>query len=83
MEYQSELISGLNEKAKQLRRNVLRCIGVGAAGHVGGSFSSAEIAAALYFYKMKHNPKDPAMKDRDRFLLSKGHAAVLQYAALA
>ncbi|MDF2592604.1 MAG: transketolase subunit, partial [Clostridia bacterium] len=58
-------------------------IGVGVAGHVGGSCSSADIVAALYFYKMKHDPKNPKMEDRDRFLLSKGHVAILQYAALA
>lgn len=83
MGYDKELLERLTEQAKQLRRNVVRCIGVGVAGHLGGSNSSADIMAALYFYKMKHDPKNPHMKDRDRFLLSKGHAAILQYAALA
>lgn len=79
----NEQIRELEEQAKQLRRNVIECIGVGVAGHLGGSFSSADIVSALYFYKMKHDPKDPKMPDRDRFLLSKGHVAILQYAALA
>jgi transketolase len=78
-----ELIRYLEDRAKQLRRDVIECIGVGTAGHLGGSFSSADIVAALYFYKMKHDPKNPDMPDRDRFLLSKGHVAILQYAALA
>ena len=43
----------------------------------------AEVVATLYFYKMKHNPQNPGWEDRDRFLLSKGHAALVQYAALA
>lgn len=83
MEYSKELISSLQEKAKILRRNVVVSIGVGVAGHIGGSNSSADIVAALYFYKMHYDSKNPKMKDRDRFLLSKGHVAILQYAALA
>jgi len=50
---------------------------------LGGSCSCAEIVVALYFHKMKHDPKNPAWPERDRFLLSKGHAALAQYAALA
>lgn len=83
MEYSRELIEGLEGMAKQLRRDVVVSIGVGVAGHIGGSNSAADIVAALYFYKMKHDPKNPHMADRDRFLLSKGHVAILQYAALA
>ena len=78
-----ELLTGLSQKAKQLRRDVIYSIGVGVAGHIGGSFSSADIVSALYFHKMHHDPKNPHMPDRDRFLLSKGHVGVLQYAALA
>lgn len=83
MEYQEDLIRELEEKAKRLRRDVVVSIGVGVAGHIGGSNSSADLVAALYFYKMKYDPKHPKEKDRDRFLLSKGHVAILQYAALA
>ncbi len=83
MEYSKELIDDLDKKAKKLRKDVVISIGVGVAGHIGGSNSSADIVTALYFYKMKHDPKNPKMTDRDRFLLSKGHVAILQYAALA
>lgn len=83
MKYDRELIEGLEKQAKQLRKDVVVSIGVGVAGHIGGSNSSADIVTALYFYKMKHDPKNPHMRDRDRFLLSKGHVAILQYAALA
>jgi transketolase len=83
MKYSKELLEDLRKKGQQLRKDVIISIGVGVAGHVGGSCSSADIVAALYFYKMKHDPKNPKMEDRDRFLLSKGHVAILQYAALA
>lgn len=83
MSYSKELIEDLQMRAKKIRRDVVECIGVGVAGHLGGSNSSADIVTALYFYKMKYDPKDPQKKDRDRFLLSKGHVAILQYAALA
>jgi transketolase len=76
-------IPELEKKARALRLNIVKMIGVGQKGHLGGSFSLAEIVAVLYFYKMKHDPKNPQWKDRDRFLLSKGHAALVQYAALA
>ncbi|MCR5033056.1 MAG: transketolase [Lachnospiraceae bacterium] len=83
MTYSDELIQDLEAKARKIRRDVIVSIGVGVAGHVGGSNSSADIVTALYFYKMKHDPKNPKMEDRDRFLLSKGHVGILQYSALA
>ena len=83
MSYDKALLEELRTKAKILRRDVVISIGVGVAGHLGGSCSSADLVAVLYFYKMKHDPKNPKMEDRDRFLLSKGHVAILQYAALA
>lgn len=78
-----EQLAMLKKMGWQLRKDVIISIGIGVAGHVGGSCSSADLVAALYFYKMKHDPKNPKMPDRDRFLLSKGHVAILQYAALA
>ena len=83
MAYDKALIQDLQAKAKLLRKDVVISVGVGVAGHIGGACSSADLVAALYFYKMKHDPKNPKMPDRDRFLLSKGHVAILQYAALA
>lgn len=72
----------LEKQAGEIRKDIVAMIGVGKAGHLGGSCSLADIVTVLYFYKMKHNPGDPGRKDRDRFLLSKGHAAIVQYAAL-
>lgn len=79
-----EIVKMLEDKALRIREHVVcDLIGTGKVGHLGGSCSCAEIVAALYFYKMKHDPLNPSMPDRDRFLLSKGHAALVQYAALA
>lgn len=77
------VISNLKEKARYLRIEVLRMLTDAGSGHTGGSLSAADIVTALYFYKMKHNPENPQWKERDRFILSKGHAAPILYAALA
>jgi len=69
--------------ANKLRLNVLEMIGEGKQGHLGGSNSAAEIVAALYFDIMNLDVNDAKFRDRDRFILSKGHAALIQYAALA
>ena len=80
----AEVVRAIEDKALQMREHIVNdLIGAGKVGHLGGSCSSAEIVAALYFHKMKHDPKNPKAPDRDRFLLSKGHAALGQYAALA
>jgi len=76
-------IDELEKTARTLRLNIIKMIGVGHKGHLGGSCSLAEIVAVLYFHKMKHDPHNPLWEERDRFLLSKGHAALIQYAALA
>lgn len=73
----------IREKAKILRRHIVSMIGCDNVGHLGGSCSSADLVAALYFYKMRLDVKNPKYSGRDRFLLSKGHAALVQYAALA
>lgn len=69
--------------ARKIRLDIVRMVGVGQKGHLGGSCSIADVVTALYFSKMRHNPANPYWPDRDRFLLSKGHAALVQYAALA
>jgi len=69
--------------AKRLRRHIISMTGKAGSGHPGGSLSAVEIVIALYFRQLRHNPKDPQWPDRDRFILSKGHAAPLLYAALA
>lgn len=75
-------IQRIQRIAWDLRADVVRMIGVGKPGHLGGSCSLAEIAAALYFAKMRFDPKAVDDPRRDRFLLSKGHSVLIQYAAL-
>jgi len=73
----------LEQKAKLLRRHVITMIANAGSGHPGGSLSAADVITALYFKVMRHDPKNPKWPDRDRFVLSKGHAAPILYAALA
>jgi transketolase len=75
-------IRRIGKIAWDLRADVVRMIGIGKAGHLGGSCSLAEIAASLYFAKMRFDPQALENPDRDRFLLSKGHSVLIQYAAL-
>lgn len=79
----SKDIGFLKEQARRIRVAIVKMLTEAGSGHTGGSLSSADIVAALYFYKMKHKPSDPKWELRDRFILSKGHAAPLLYAALA
>ena len=76
------LVKELKGKALKLRYNLLEMMGVGKAGHLGGSSSLAETIAVLYFNKMKLDKSNPKWAGRDRLILSKGHAALIQYAAL-
>jgi len=76
-------IGYLKERAKEMRIEILKMLEKSGSGHTGGSLSAADIVAALYFYKMKHRPSDPDWAGRDRFILSKGHAAPVLYTALA
>jgi transketolase len=73
----------LEKIANELRVSVIRQLYYAGSGHPGGSLSAADIVATLYFSEMNVDPRRPGMKDRDRFVLSKGHAAPLLYAALA
>ena len=84
MSYPSEaLLNELEAAARQLRVDSLKMIHRRAAGHPGGSLSAAEIMAALFFSRLRIDPQNPNWPDRDRFILSKGHASALLYAALA
>jgi len=76
-------IPELEKMARQLRRHVITMIATAGSGHPGGSLSAADIVTALYFKVMHHDPKNHQWPDRDRFVLSKGHAAPILYAALA
>jgi transketolase len=78
----NDTVKRLRSMAMQLRADVVEMIGVGKAGHLGGSVSLGEIVATLYFHKMRFDPKRITDPNRDRFLLSKGHAVLIQYAAL-
>lgn len=72
----------LAEKARRIRINALKAIHAAKSGHPGGSLSSADILATLYFGELNIDPKNPKMADRDKFVLSKGHAVPALYAAL-
>ncbi len=78
-----ELLQGLREKARLLRRHSLESTSEAGSGHPTSCCSAADLVAALYFHAMRFDPKDPAHPLNDQFLLSKGHAAPVLYAALA
>ncbi len=71
------------EKARLIRRNIIKMLGQAGSGHTGGSLSASDIAACLYFWEMNIDPNRPHWVERDRFVLSKGHAAPVLYAVLA
>lgn len=71
------------ELARRIRAHVLRMTSAGKSSHVGSSLSAADILAVLYGKVLRLNPGDPAFPDRDRFIMSKGHAGASVYAALA
>ena len=73
----------LEEQAAQLRRDILEMIYTAKAGHPGGSLSAADIITALFFHVLHIDPQNPDWPDRDRFVLSKGHACPALYSALA
>jgi len=73
----------LKEVAKRLRRDIVTMIGKAGSGHPGGSLSAVEILTTLFWRILRHKPSDPQWQDRDRFILSKGHAAPLLYSVLA
>jgi len=69
--------------AKQMRREVIEMITAAGSGHPGGSLSATEIVVTLFMDVMKHDPSNPKWKDRDRFILSKGHCCPILYAVMA
>lgn len=73
----------LKSRAKQIRRDIIEMTCAAGSGHPGGSLSATEIFAVLYFGVMRHDPKNPKWPDRDRLILSKGHASPVLYSALA
>ncbi|MEW6266969.1 MAG: transketolase [Thermodesulfobacteriota bacterium] len=73
----------LEEKCRRIRRHIIREVGDAGSGHPGGSLSAVEIVASLFFKIMRLDPENPKWPDRDRFIMSKGHASALLYAVLA
>ena len=73
----------LQKKAAQIRRDIVDIVYRNSAGHIGGSLSEKDILVALYYEVMKIDPKNPHWSERDRFILSKGHAIDAYYCVLA
>lgn len=82
-EITEEAVAITTAKARQIRRNIIKMLGQAGSGHTGGSLSASDIAACLYFWEMNIDPAKPDWTERDRFVLSKGHAAPVLYAVLA
>ena len=76
-------IKSLEERAKIIRRYVIKMLAKAGSGHPGGSLSAVDLLVVLFYNKMRHNPQQPKWQDRDRFILSKGHGCPALYAILA
>jgi len=76
-------IKELKKKAIQIRKDILTMLEKAGSGHTGGSLSLVEILLALYYYKARHDPKNPNWRERDKIILSKGHGCPALYAVLA
>lgn len=76
-------IKMVEEKARSIREKIITMLGQAGSGHTGGSLSAADLLACLYFWELQVDPQQPHWPDRDRFVLSKGHAAPVLYAVLA
>lgn len=83
VELSKEELKRLSLLAVRIRKHIIEMLYQARSGHPGGSLSAVEAMVALYFHCMRHNPKNPKDPDRDRFILSKGHAAPALYATLA
>lgn len=79
----NDQISKLESTAREIRLSIVKMVGIGKPGHIGGSCSIADIIAVLYFHKMDIDPLSIDWEERDRLIISKGHSALAQYAALA
>jgi len=76
-------VDQLKKKAEEIRYDIVSMIAEAGSGHPGGSLSAADLGSTLFFNEMKYDPQNLKWQDRDRFILSKGHAAPLLYALLA
>jgi len=82
-EINADAIQNVQDQARLIRQDIIKMLGEAGSGHSGGSLSAADIVACLYFWEMNIDPSRPQWEERDRFVLSKGHAAPVLYAALA
>ncbi|MFO0793106.1 MAG: transketolase [Candidatus Brocadiaceae bacterium] len=73
----------LEDRSKVIRRHVITMLAKAGSGHPGSSLSTVDLLVALFYSKLRHNPRQPAWPDRDRFVMSKGHACPALYATLA
>lgn len=76
-------IRELEGAARRLRVEILKMLNTASSGHTGGSLSAIDVLTVLYFHVLRHDPSNPDWEERDRFVLSKGHAAPALYACLA
>jgi transketolase len=83
MAQKTKNVEALKEIARKVRIDLLNSLHKAKSGHTGGSLSSVEILVTLYFYELRHNPKNSHWEGRDRFVLSKGHGVPALYAVLA
>jgi len=83
LKHSVELVRGLKEKAIAVRQEIVKMTSNANSGHLGGSLSCVDILVALYFHHLKHNSQNPSWPERDKFVLSKGHAAPALYTTLA
>jgi len=80
---QKKTLEELQAICKQVRRHIVEMTGAAKSGHPGGSLSAVEIVVTLFYDVMRHDPSNPEWADRDRFILSKGHACPVLYAVMA
>ena len=82
-EVSPELVADLEHKAREIRREIIRMTFAAGSGHPGGSLSVTDLVTALFFRELRYDPKRPDWPERDRLVLSKGHAAPAVYGAFA
>jgi transketolase len=80
---QTKNVEELQAVARSVRRHIIQMICAAQSGHPGGSLSAVELIVALYYDVMRHDPSNPTWPERDRFILSKGHAAPVLYSTMA
>jgi len=83
VEFSEEKLKDLEEKAKEVRKLIIKMLAEAGSGHTAGPLGMADIFTAMYFYILNHDPKNPSWENRDRLILSNGHICPVQYASMA